>query len=98
AAQGAEARVRAAADCRYRTGFPSPDQRPAHGRAVGGIPGGTRAADTGTVAGVMPSRRVACQSATRHAPVYSPMVSSEALPPAAVVLMVSVRSVAKRSR
>ena len=29
---------------------------------------------------------------------YSPIVSSEALPPAAVVLMVSVRSVAKRSR
>src|SRR5690349_25164822 len=29
---------------------------------------------------------------------YSPIVSSEALPPAAVVLMVSVRSPAKRSR
>ncbi|SEM43420.1 hypothetical protein SAMN02800694_1070 [Luteibacter sp. UNCMF331Sha3.1] len=29
---------------------------------------------------------------------YSPIVSSDALPPAAVVLMVSVRSPAKRSR
>ncbi len=29
---------------------------------------------------------------------YSPMVSNEALPPEAVVLMVSVRSPAKRSR
>jgi len=29
---------------------------------------------------------------------YSPIVSSDALPPAAVVLMVSVRSFAKRSR
>jgi len=29
---------------------------------------------------------------------YSPIVSSEALPPDAVVLMVSVRSPAKRSR
>ena len=30
--------------------------------------------------------------------VYSPIVSSDALPPAAVVLMVSVRSPAKRNR
>jgi hypothetical protein len=29
---------------------------------------------------------------------YSPMVSNEALPPEAVVLMVTVRSPAKRSR
>lgn len=43
----------------------------------------------------LPGRKRDCASAP--AP-YSPIVSSEALPPAAVVLMVSVRSPAKRSR
>ncbi len=37
-------------------------------------------------------------NAARARSTHSPMVSSEALPPAAVVLMVSVRSPAKRSR
>ena len=47
------------------------------------------------------SKSIAAEAAPTggyRAPGYSPMVSNDALPPAAVVLMVSVRSPAKRSR
>lgn len=53
-------------------------------------------AGSGGVKKPRPLRSAALEVAlTRY---YSPIVSSEALPPAAVVLIVSVRSPAKRNR